>query len=102
MMVAGSDLPRTAVLGVSLDIIDYAHALGTIGQWRQARQRKYITIATPYGVMLCGRDREMQAETVQAYMTPPDGAGVVIAANLRGYSHCERVTGPPVMLKPRD
>jgi N-acetylglucosaminyldiphosphoundecaprenol N-acetyl-beta-D-mannosaminyltransferase len=62
-------------------------------------QRHYVTIANPHSVCLCGRDDEMASATTAAGMTLPDGAGVILGANILGQKHKGRVTGPTLMLK---
>ena len=99
MTAAESNFLRTAILGVSFDLIDYARALRTIDQWRRARQRKYITITNPYSVMLCRRDPEMRTATAGAALTLPDGVGIVLAAKLLGYGNGGRTAGPTLMLE---
>lgn len=99
MTVVESDFLRTAILGVSFDLIDYARALRIIDQWRRARQRKYITITNPYSVMLCRRDPEMKTATAGAALTLPDGVGIVLAAKLLGYRNGGRTAGPTLILE---
>lgn len=53
----------------------------------------------PHSVMQCHRDKEMFEAIERADMTLADGIGIILAANLLGYGHEGRVTGPALMLK---
>lgn len=87
------------ILQVQFNLIDYDRTLEAILQWRKSNQRNYVTITNPHSVMMCLRDHEMRRATAQAGLTLPDGAGAILAANILGYPHHKRVTGPTLMLK---
>jgi N-acetylglucosaminyldiphosphoundecaprenol N-acetyl-beta-D-mannosaminyltransferase len=48
---------------------------------------------------MCRQDAALQQATQGAALTLPDGVGIILAANLLGYSHQGRVTGPLLMLR---
>ena len=90
---------KTEILQVKFDLIAYHAALKTIEAWRQAGERRYVTITNPHSVLLCQRDPEMNKATQSAGLVLPDGVGIIWAANILGYKHSGRVTGPNLMLK---
>jgi len=90
---------KTEILQVKFDLIAYHAAMETIEGWRKNQQRRYVTITNPHSVLLCQRDERMRQATEQAGMVLPDGIGIVLAANLLGYPHQGRATGPALMLK---
>jgi N-acetylglucosaminyldiphosphoundecaprenol N-acetyl-beta-D-mannosaminyltransferase len=87
------------ILGVRFDLIAYHVAMKTIDRWRREDEQHYVTITNPHSVMLCRRDRQMFEATSRAGLTLPDGVGIILAAQLLGYLHNGRVTGPILMLK---
>lgn len=87
------------VLNVHFDLVDYRTVIENIDQWRRSGQRRFVTLIPPHSVMMCHRDSELREAVGQAGMTLPDGAGVILAANLLKYPDRGRVTGPMLMLK---
>jgi N-acetylglucosaminyldiphosphoundecaprenol N-acetyl-beta-D-mannosaminyltransferase len=94
--------PRRSILGVRFDLIDYETAFQTIQRWRRDGARRYVTVANPRDVRLCWRDPQFRRVTARSGLTVPDGVGIVFAANVFGYGHHGRVTGPALMLKACD
>lgn len=90
---------RTDILRVTFDLIDYDDAAETIERWRQTGQRRYVAMVNPYSMVQCHRDRQFLQAIDRADMKLPDGVGIILAANLLGYRHQGRVTGPMLMLK---
>ena len=90
------------ILGVRFDLATYNAVMETIRRWRVNGESHYVTLTNPYSVTLCHRDAEMQRATEMAGMTLPDGTGIILAAQLLGYPHNGRVTGPTLMLKACD
>ena len=87
------------ILGVKFDLIDHHRTLEIIHNWRESGKQGYVTLTNPHSVLLCRRDKDMRLATTQADLTLPDGAGITLAANMLGYQHCGRVTGPMLMLR---
>jgi len=90
---------KTRMLGVDLDLIDYDGVFQILEHWRQAGRRNYITMTNPHSMLLFHRDKDMRRATARATLTLPDGAGIIFGANLLGYPHSGRITGPMLMLK---
>jgi N-acetylglucosaminyldiphosphoundecaprenol N-acetyl-beta-D-mannosaminyltransferase len=98
MIAAQSRASGSVILGVRFDLIGYAEAVAAIHRWRQAKQRKYVTVANPHSLMLCRRDPEMKRAMAGAALTLADGVGIAIAARLLGWGNGRRATGPALML----
>jgi len=92
------DAPPHAIGGVHFDLIDPDRVAQRIEEWRKNKTRHYICITNPHSVMMCRRDRKMDAVTAGAGLVLPDGIGVILAARLLAYAHQGRVTGPGLML----
>lgn len=93
-------VPESAkILGVRFDFTDYAEAVKTICRWRAEGGRHYVCVTNPHSVMVCRRDRDMGLATAGASLIVPDGVGVIWAANILGFRHRGRVTGPTLMLR---
>lgn len=90
---------RPEILGVAFDLIDAGAAIATLRDWRRRRRGEYVAITNPYSVLLCRRDPAMLAATRRAGLVLPDGVGIILAAELLGYRHAGRVTGPSLMLE---
>lgn len=90
---------RHNILGIDIDLIDYERAFKTIAYWHQRSEKHYIAITNPHSVLLCHKNEKMQQATADASLTLPDGAGIILAANLLGYKTSGRVAGPTLMLK---
>ncbi len=89
---------RYDILKVKFNLIAYNVVMETIERWRQNREQHYITLTNPHSVMVCNRDTAMLKATEMAGMTLPDGIGIILAAQLLGYPHNGRTTGPTLML----
>lgn len=87
------------ILQIHFDLIGYQMVAQIIGSWRREGERHYVSITNPHSVLMCQRDEAMKRATVNAALTLPDGVGIIWAANILGYKHHGRVTGPTLMLK---
>jgi len=90
--------PKTYVLGIAFDLVNCQEVLDTIRLWRERGEKCYIALTNPHSVLICQRDAEMRRATEEAALTLPDGVGIIWAANILGYPHQGRVTGPALML----
>jgi N-acetylglucosaminyldiphosphoundecaprenol N-acetyl-beta-D-mannosaminyltransferase len=93
---------RGNILNVDFDLIDYEQTVKIVSEWRQMGKRAYITITNPHSVLMCHRDEKMRKATACAGLSLPDGTGIIWAANILGYKHHGRVTGPTLMLSLSD
>jgi len=87
------------ILGTYFSLVAYRDVLVTILRWRDAKERRYVTLTPPHSVLMCRRDSELHDATEAASLTLPDGVGIILAATLLRYPHCGRVSGPTLMLK---
>lgn len=86
------------VLGVIFDLLTCEQALLKIESWRRHGRRRYVTFSNPHSVMMSRREKQLSQAFQQAGMTLPDGTGIIAAADLLGYRHHGRITGPSFML----
>ena len=94
-----SPTEKADILKIRFDLTAYRVVMDTIKGWKRKGERRYVAISNPHCVMLCHRDTEMRKATQSAGMVVPDGVGIILAAQLLGYRHNGRVTGPELMLK---
>lgn len=100
MMIAEiHNVNRYEILDVSFDLVDQQTVFESIMQWRETQHQNYITLVNPHSVLLCNRDEQMSQAISDAGLTLPDGAGIILAANILGYKNHGRLTGPNLMLK---
>ena len=90
---------RSKILGIDFDLITPEAVFEKIEDWKRNNEQHYITFTNPHSVLLCHRDEEMKVATERASIILPDGIGIIYAANLLGYTHYGRVSGPDTMLK---
>lgn len=89
----------STVLGIKIDLIDYARTIASIDHWRRNGEHHYVVIHNSHSSMLCRRDPLMRQATEGAALVLPDGVGIILGVRLLRYEHCGRVTGPTLMLK---
>jgi len=87
------------ILGTGFTLVSYRDVMAAVQTWRNTERRHYVTLTPPYSVLLCRRDAELQRATQNAALTLPDGVGIILAAEMLGYPHHGRVTGPTLMLR---
>ena len=92
-------LKKRDILKVRFDLIYYNNVVEAIERWRQNNKRHYITLTPPHSVLMCHRSEQMRQATAGADLTLPDGIGIILAAQVLGFPHKGRVTGPMLMLK---
>ena len=98
MVEYGLQEKKHDILRVKFDLIAYNVVMETIERWRKQGQCHYVTITNPHSVLMCHRDNLMNRATAEAGMVLPDGIGIVLAAQLLGYPHNGRASGPTLML----
>lgn len=87
------------ILGTSFSLLSYRDVMTRVNDWKQNREKHYVTLTPPYSVLMCRHDPARRYATGAAALTLPDGVGIILAARLLGYPHRGRVTGPTLMLK---
>ena len=90
----------SSVLGIGCNMLDYGTVLDAINAWRESPgdRSRYIIALNPHSVMLSRRNKKVLRAIAGAAMALPDGIGIIWAANILGYSHRGRCTGPTLML----
>src|SRR5437879_1366862 len=86
------------ILGVRVDDVTYAEALGSLRQAIERRVPHVVTTPNPEFVMLARRDKAFQAVLNRAALNIPDGIGLVLAARLAGDRLRAHVQGTDLVL----
>jgi len=81
------------MLGVSIDPVTMSEALARMETYIRGRQPRHILTADALGIMQAQEDPELLGAMRQAALVTPDGAGVLLAAKMRGVRLPERVSG---------
>jgi N-acetylglucosaminyldiphosphoundecaprenol N-acetyl-beta-D-mannosaminyltransferase len=91
---------KSEILGLGCNLLDYGAVLNVVRQWREthAGRSRYIIALNPHSVMMGRRNNMVRHAMAGAAMALPDGVGMIWAANMLGYSHKGRCTGPTLML----
>jgi len=86
------------ILGVRVDDVTYAEALGTLRQAIEQRAPHIVTTPNPEFIMLARRDAAFRAVLNRAALNIPDGIGLVLAARLAGDRLRAHVQGTDLVL----
>jgi N-acetylglucosaminyldiphosphoundecaprenol N-acetyl-beta-D-mannosaminyltransferase len=94
-------MPRTIarVLGVPIDVIDWATATARIRLWAAAFESRYVCICNAHSVVTASDDPIFSAAVSLADMATPDGAPVAWVMRKLGFSGQQRINGPDLMWK---
>jgi len=96
MMVTSSTNPRQSILGVPVDPLDRAAALGRIAGWL-ARERgaelAHVVTVNPEFVVAARRNREFASVLHTSALATADGVGIMLAGRVLGVPVGERITG---------
>lgn len=87
------------ILGLRVDDVTYAEALGILRCAIQDRVPHVVTTPNPEFVMLARREPSFRATIERAALNIPDGIGLVLAARLAGERLREHVQGTDLVLK---
>ena len=87
------------VLGVHLSALPMAEVLGTIVNWIEAEERRYITVATVHTLLECQQSSMMKSAVNGAGLITPDGMPLVWLLRWAGYLQQDRVYGPDLLLR---
>src|SRR5216683_5422689 len=91
-------MPSVDILGVRVDDVTYAEALGTLRQAIASRVPHVVTTPNPEFVMLARRDPAFRAVLDRAALNIPDGIGLVVTARLAGDRLRAHVQGTDLVL----
>lgn len=86
------------ILGVRIDDVTYAQALGVLLRAIEQRAPLVVTTPNPEFVMLARRDAGFRHVLNRAALNIPDGIGLVLAARLAGDRLREHVQGTDLVL----
>jgi N-acetylglucosaminyldiphosphoundecaprenol N-acetyl-beta-D-mannosaminyltransferase len=96
---ASSRLNPIDVLGVRVDDVTYAEAVGILLHALASRSSVVVTTPNPEIVMLARRDPSFRDVVNRARLNIPDGIGLVLAARLQGERLREHVQGTDLVLR---
>jgi N-acetylglucosaminyldiphosphoundecaprenol N-acetyl-beta-D-mannosaminyltransferase len=90
---------RANVLGIGVDAVDMDHAVATMCEAVDHRQKGYVCLAGAHGIMEARRNADLQSIFANACLVVPDGMPTVWMGHLQGFSRMQRVFGPDLMLE---
>ncbi len=88
---------RIEILGVPVDGVDMASALGRVEAMARGDRCRTVIAVNPEKVMKACEDADLLAALRAADLLIPDGIGVVLAARLLGLGRMRRVPGSELM-----
>jgi N-acetylglucosaminyldiphosphoundecaprenol N-acetyl-beta-D-mannosaminyltransferase len=88
---------REAVLGVLVDVLDWATAVERICAWAEQHESRYVSICDAHSIVRASRDPLHGRHIAQADMVTPDGWPVAAMLRRLGHSQQERINGPDLM-----
>lgn len=94
-----SGIAPADILNVPFDLLSYDQAIEAIFTCWQSGHRGYVVLANPHSVLTCRRDPRMARAARSALLVLPDGAGIILASRILGYTHHGRVAGPTLILR---
>jgi len=86
--------PKSPVLGVPINAVNFAAAQSRIMGWGHARESRYVVLANVHVVVTASRDFAFGAVVAAADMATPDGAPVAWMVGKVAGAAQERVSGP--------
>jgi N-acetylglucosaminyldiphosphoundecaprenol N-acetyl-beta-D-mannosaminyltransferase len=87
-------LAERRVLGMRVDATSYADATARVIRWAEAREARYVCVATVNNVMEAYDDPSFMRVMNDADLVTPDGMPLVWALRLLGVTNPTRVYGP--------
>ena len=87
------------VLGVPIDVLDWARAIERIGRWAAARDSRSIYLCNVHSVVTAMGDPAFARVLAGADMATPDGAPIAWMLRRAGHVEQQRVDGPELMLR---
>lgn len=86
-----------SVLGVQIDVLDWATAIGRIREWAGRFESRYVCICNAHSVVTANSDANFFRVLSLADMATPDGAPVAWLMRTIGYLDQQRINGPDLM-----
>jgi len=90
------------ILGMRVDVTDYAAAAEKISGWARAGEGRYVCVANVHMVMEAYDSAEFRAVVNEADLVVPDGMPLVWCMRLKGVEGQGRVYGPQLTLRVLD
>ena len=87
----------TDILGIPIDIIDYADALDALEHFMREGGHHLVVTPNPEMIMLAQKDAHIKEILCSAALAAPDGIGVLLASRLTDNPIPKRVTGCDLM-----
>lgn len=87
------------VLGIGIDALDMARAIGACDELIARGSRGYVCVTGVHGVMEAQIDPQLRSILRNSFLTVPDGAPTVWVGRLQGHRSMRRVYGPDFMLE---
>jgi len=87
-----------SVAGIRTDAQTFSEAVNTFLSWSDNAEKRYISTATAYTLMMADQDEQVRAALETADMVTADGMPIVWMQRLLGSRHAERVYGPDLVL----
>jgi N-acetylglucosaminyldiphosphoundecaprenol N-acetyl-beta-D-mannosaminyltransferase len=87
------------VLGIAVDPLHMASALGRVAEEVSARRSGYVCLVNVHGVMEAQRDARLAQTYALASIRVPDGAPISWVGRWQGFTRMRRVAGPDLMLE---
>jgi N-acetylglucosaminyldiphosphoundecaprenol N-acetyl-beta-D-mannosaminyltransferase len=93
-----SSIPKLNVLGVGVDAVDLAAAVGQIVEWVRTGRRTYVCVTGVHGIMESVRNETVRYSHNGAGLVVPDGMPLVWLLKGAGYANSGHVRGADLML----
>ena len=91
-------MPRSDILGVSIDAQTFADATATLLRWAGGTGKQYVSTCPVYTLMMCRERADVHQAVSSADMVTADGMPIVWLQRRLGVPSAERVYGPDVLL----
>ena len=88
---------REKVLGVPVDVLNWADALDCIFTWARRRESRAVCICNVHSTITARQNPAHAHALKSADMVTPDGAPVAWMLRRKGHSDQERISGPELM-----
>jgi N-acetylglucosaminyldiphosphoundecaprenol N-acetyl-beta-D-mannosaminyltransferase len=97
--VTNPQRPYANVLGIRVEAVGMAAALGRIEDALAAHQKGYVCLAGVHGIMEAQRNPAVKKAFTDSFLTLPDGTPTAWVGRWQGLRWMQRLTGPDLMLE---